>query len=141
MTDEQAVETAANKFYQAIEAVVSGGGTEPMQAAWHHTDQVTSKHPSGEWSVGWAEVSATWEIFASFGREDRGGSKVSGLTAHVYGDVAYTTSIFQAAPAWGAEKMMCTNILQRLDGEWKVIHHHADPSPGMQQALERILSE
>jgi hypothetical protein len=141
MTDEQAVETATRKFYQAIEAVVSGQGTGLMKEVWHHTDKVTSKHPSGEWSIGWDEVSATWEIFASFGREDRGGSSVSGVAAHVYGDLAYTTSIFQASPAWGAEKILCTNSLQRLAGEWKIIHHHADSSPGMQKALERILAE
>jgi ketosteroid isomerase-like protein len=142
MTPEQeAVETAARRFYGAIEDMISGRGLETMRSAWHHTDRVTSKHPSGEWSHGWEEVWATWQVFSSFGREDRGGSKVLSLSANVYGDFAYTTSVFQASPSWGGEKLMCTNVLQRLDGKWKVIHHHADPSPAMAAALEKMLEQ
>lgn len=63
------------------------------------------------------------------------------ISTWVYGDVAYTTSVFQASPAWGGEKMMCTNVLQRLEGQWKIIHHHADPSPAMAEALEKMLDE
>lgn len=139
--DERDVEAAARFFYAAIEDMVSGRGLEKMWAAWHHTDRVTSKHPSGEWSHGWEEVSATWTVFGGFGREDRGGSKLLNISCCVYGDIAYTTSVFQASPAWGAEKMMCTNVLQRLDGRWKIIHHHADPSPAMGAALEKMLGE
>ena len=112
-----------------------------MRAAWHHTPRVTSKHPSGEWSHGWEEVWETWKVFSSFGRNDRGGSELLSLQACVYGDLAYTTGIFRASPAWGAEKMMCTNVLQRIDGQWKIVHHHADPSPGMARALEKMLEE
>ena len=140
-SEQEAVEAAARRFYDAIEDMVSGRGLQAMQSAWHHHDRVTSKHPSGEWSQGWEEVWATWQVFASFGRDDRGGSKVLSLGAHLYGDVAYTTSIFQASPAWGGEKVMCTNVLQRLDGRWKVVHHHADPSPKMAAALEKMLEE
>lgn len=137
--DEREVLAATQRFYAAIEDMVSGRGLDAMRAAWHHTDRVTSKHPSGEWSTGWEEVWETWKVFSSFGRDDRGGSKLLSLEAYVYGDVAYTTGIFQASPAWGAEKMMCTNVLQRIDGQWKIIHHHADPSPGMARALEKML--
>jgi hypothetical protein len=140
-TDEREVEAAARRFYDAIEEMVSGRGLDAMQAAWHHTSRVTSKHPSGEWAHGWDEVWATWQVFSSFGREDRGGSKLVSITACAYGDIAYTTAVFQASPAWGLEKMMCTNVLQRIDGRWKVIHHHADPSPGMAAALEKMLEE
>jgi ketosteroid isomerase-like protein len=140
-TDREEVEAAARRFYDAIEEMISGRGLDGMRGAWHHTDRVTSKHPSGEWSRGWDEVWATWEIFSSFGRQDRGGSKLLSMGAHVYGDVAYTTSVFQAAPKWGGEKLMCTNVLQRINGQWKVIHHHADPGPAMQAALEQMLKE
>lgn len=138
---EHEVMKAANRFYDAIEQMVSGQGIEAMRNAWHHTDRVTGGHPSGEWSQGWEEVWATWEVFSSFGRADRGGSKIRGLKAYVYGDVAYTTCIFTASPAWGAESLACTNVLQRIDGVWKVIHHHADKSPAMGAALERIAKE
>jgi ketosteroid isomerase-like protein len=136
--DEQEVVKAAQRFYDAIESMVSGRGLEPMREAWHHTDRVTGGHPSGEWAQGWEEVWATWEVFSSFGREDRGGSSIRNLRAYVYGDVAYTTCVFMASPGFGGDTLSCTNVLQRIDGQWKVIHHHADKSPAMGAALERI---
>lgn len=138
MNDEELVLAAARNFYDAIEKLVGGEGLEAMRAAWHHTDRVTSGHPSGDWAVGWDEVWATWEVFAAFGRNDRGGSEVRGLKAYVYGDVAYTTCIFVASPAFGGESLACTNVLHRANGVWKIVHHHADKAPGMGAALERL---
>ena len=40
--------------------------------------------------------------------------------------------------AFGGDALSCTNVLQRIDGEWKVIHHHADKSAKMGAALEEI---
>jgi ketosteroid isomerase-like protein len=136
--DEEEVISAAKRFYDAIEQMVAGKGLEAMRAAWHHSDQVTSGHPSGEWAEGWDEVWATWEVFAAFGRADRAGSKTRSLKAYVYGDIAYTTCIFIASPAFGGDSLACTNVLHRADGAWKVVHHHADKSPKMGAALEKI---
>lgn len=141
MTEQAAVEAATRRFYDAIEDMTAGRGLDAMRSAWHHTADVTSKHPSGDWAQGWDEVWATWELFGSFGRVGNEGSKLLSLISHVYGEVAYCTSIFQAAPKWGGEKMMCTNILLKLDGEWRLVHHHADPSPAMAVALEKMISE
>jgi ketosteroid isomerase-like protein len=140
-SDESDVRDATVRFYDAIEAMVSGKGLGPMQAAWHHTERVTSKHPSGEWAQGWEEVLATWKVFASFGRDGRGGSRIRDLSVHVYGDVAYTTCIFIASPAFGGDALACTNVLHRSGGAWKVVHHHVDKSPSMGAALEKIAQE
>ncbi len=139
--DEEEVCAAATRFYDAIETMVSGGGLEPMRDAWHHTDRVTGGHPSGEWALGWDEIWATWEVFAPFGAPGRGGSRIRDLTAHVYGDVAYTTCVFVGSPAFGGDSLACTNVLHRVDGVWKIIHHHADKSPKMAAALEKIATE
>jgi len=138
---EREVEAALRRFYDAIETMVVGGGPEAMAAAWHHTDRVTSRHPIDEWSVGWDAIWATWQFTASFGRAERGGSKLLSHKTYVYGDVAYATVAFQASPAWGGEKIVCTNVLAKLEGAWKIVHHHADPSPAMAAAMERMLAE
>lgn len=138
---EREVEKAVLRFYDAIETMVIGGGLDAIGDTWHHTDRVTVRHPMDEWAVGWEEVLATWKSITGFGRPDRGGGKVLSLKAYVYGDFAYVTIVFKAAPSWGGDKLMCTDILSRMDGVWKVIHHHADPSPSMQPALEKMLSE
>lgn len=139
--EEREVEAAARRFYDAIETMGSGGGLEAMREVWHHTDRVTSRHPIDDWAEGWEEVWATWQAVAAFGRADRGGGKVLRIRSYVYGDFAYTIVVFQTAPSVGGEKFMCTNILLKKDGVWKVIHHHADPSPAMQVALERMATE
>ena len=141
MSEEQQVERALRAFYGAIEDMVSGRGLDAMRAAWHHNERVTSKHPISDWAAGWEEVWATWEIAGTFGRADRGGSQLVSTKIQVYGDIAYAASVFQAAPTWGGERLPCTNVLQRLDGAWKIIHHHADSGPGMAAALERMIAE
>lgn len=142
MTNEdEAVHAATLRFYAAIEDIVSGRGPASMKDAWHHTDRVTGGHPSGDWAQGWDEVLATWEVFASFGRTDRGGSSVRSAKVHVYGDMAYATALFVASPAWGGETLACTNVLEKRDGVWKIIHHHADKSPAMGKALEKIIAD
>lgn len=139
--EEKEVYQATERFYQAIEDLVSGRGLERMRNAWHQNDRVTSGHPSGEWSQGWDEVWASWQVFASFGRSDRGGSKIRDLKVRVYGDVAYAICIFEASAGFGGDSIPCTNVLHRMNGEWKIVHHHADKSPAMGAALERIAKE
>jgi ketosteroid isomerase-like protein len=138
-SEEEAVRAAAMRFYDAIEQMASGRGLDAMEQAWHHSDGVTSGHPSGDWAEGWDQVWATWQVFASFGAEGRGGTHVRDLKARVYGDVAYTTCTFIAAPAFGGERLACTNVLARIGGEWKVVHHHADKSLAMGAALEKLV--
>jgi hypothetical protein len=138
---ENEVKEATRRFYDAIEHIVSGRGPAAMSEAWHHNDRVTGGHPNGGWAIGWDELWSTWEVFAGFGRADRGGSSIRDLEAHVYGDIAYTTCIFTASPAWGGEDLACTNVLQRIDGVWKIIHHHADKGPKMGESLEKMLGE
>jgi ketosteroid isomerase-like protein len=140
-SDESQVRAATIRFYDAIEALVSGKGIELMKQACHHTDRVTGGHPSGEWAQGWDEVLATWTVFGGFGHPQRGGSRIRDLRVYVYGDIAYTTCIFIASPAFGADALACTNVIHRVDGEWKVIHHHADKSPKMGAALEKIAED
>jgi ketosteroid isomerase-like protein len=137
---EDRVRAATLRFYQAIETMIVGGGAGPMRDAWHHGPQVTSSHPTGDWANGWEEVAATWDVFASFGKAGDGGTQVRDLKVFVFGDVAYTTSVFIASPKWGGAKLNCTNVLRRIDGVWKIIHHHPDKAPSMEASMEKMVS-
>jgi len=141
MTVEDEVCKAAMGMYDGLNDMTTGGGVERIKAAWEHSDRVTAGHPSGEWSQGWDEIVVGFEIFASFGKPGRGGASVRGMKAHVYGDVAYTTCLFTVAPAFGGETLACTNVLRRVDGVWKIIHHHADKAPAMGAAAEKFARE
>jgi hypothetical protein len=138
MTIEEEVCAAAMRFYDGIDEMVSGRGIDKIKEAWEHSDRVTGGHPNGEWSQGWAEIAVGFELFSALGRADRGGVKVRSMKAHVYGDVAYTTCLFTASPAFGGETLACTNVLRRVEGVWKIIHHHADKSPLMGAAAEKF---
>jgi hypothetical protein len=139
--DEEEVLAAAKRFYDAIEHMATGKGLAPMHEAWHQTSRATTSHPIGGWAYGWDEILATWGVFDVIGRESMGGNHFIDMKVFVYGDTAYTTCIFVAGPLLGSAKINCTNIFQRVNGAWKVIHHHPDQSPTMAAAIEKIASE
>jgi len=140
MNVEEEVCAAAMKMYEGFGDMETGRGVDKLKSAWEHSDRVTAGHPSGEWSEGWAEIVVGFDLFAALGRPDRGGSSVRSMKAHVYGDVAYTTCLFTISPAFGGETLACTNVLRRVDGVWKVIHHHADRAPALGVAAEKLAS-
>jgi len=76
MSDEADVLKAATNFYGALETLLSGGGTEAMRAAWHHTPRVTSAHPMGDWAYGWEEVQGRKVPVVLFRGRDHGFAKV-----------------------------------------------------------------
>jgi ketosteroid isomerase-like protein len=137
--DENEVLTAIRRFYQAIEDMVEGKGAGAMREAWDHGPRVTSSHPTGDWANGWDEVAATWDVFASFGKKGNGGTQIQDIKVFLFGDVAYTTSVFVASPSWGGAKLNCTNVLRRLGGVWKVIHHHPDKAPSMETSMTKMI--
>jgi ketosteroid isomerase-like protein len=136
--EEEEVRAAVVRFYDALEAMMRGRGTALMKDAWHQTPRVTASHPMGEWSHGWDELLATWDIVGGLGAEENGGSSIRELRVHLYGDVAYTTCVFIAAPRFGSATMNCTNVLHRDGGVWKLVHHHADKSQNLERGLEAI---
>lgn len=48
ISDESEVRAATVRFYDALEALISGKGSGPMQEVWHHTGRVTTGHPRGD---------------------------------------------------------------------------------------------
>ena len=140
-SDEEAVRAATLRFYAALEHLLCGRGTEPMKASWHHTPNVTTAHPMGDWSYGWDEILASWEAIGESGSEDAAGSSLRDLRVHVYGDVAYTTAVFVAAPKFGSVDLKVTNILHRARGEWRIVHHHADKAPAVEAVHVKMAEE
>lgn len=138
-SEEEAVRAATIKLYEAIEDMATGRGLDRMSDAWHHIDETSTGHPIDNWALGWDSVWTTWQAAAVFGRADRGGGKVLGMNVFVNGDNAHALTTFKAAPAWGGGVMSCTNVLRKIDGQWKVVHHHADKSPEMAKALEAMI--
>jgi ketosteroid isomerase-like protein len=134
--DDAAARAAVERFYAALESLITGHGTDLMKLAWHHTDAVTAAHPLGDWSYGWEEILATWEVVAGIGSPENGGSRIRNLQVRAYGDMAYSTCVFVAGARFGGATVNCTNVLVRDDGDWKIVHHHADKSREIEEGLE-----
>ena len=137
---EEEATQAIYKFYDALDQLLRGKGSAAMNEVWHHGPNVTTSHPFGDWARGWAEVSATWEeslaVWALYkgheGRSDTVG-KVEGLRVVVVGDMALATCVFKGLMYMSEGPLRltanCTNAAQRIDGVWKLVHHHADQAP------------
>src|SRR5262249_38829227 len=137
-TEEEEVKAAAHRFYDALEQIIAGRGPEAMEMAWHHTQRVSTAHPIGDWSHGWEEGGAAWKVIADSGKAENPGTRVRDVRAHVRGDMAYVTCVFIASPAFGSIEMNTTDVLEKIGGSWKVVHHHADKAPKVEETFNKL---
>ena len=152
-TETDGARAAILEFYQALDDLLSGKGTQRMSEAWHHDDRVTTVHPFGHWSRGWEEVFVTWnEIAAVFSfyrghreRQDAIGG-IHDLRVSVLGDVAYGIGVYKSVLYLPDRELTmsvnCTNIAHQRDGVWKLVHHHPDQATSDYQArLAQMVEE
>jgi ketosteroid isomerase-like protein len=149
--DDEAATKALYEFYDALDDLLQAKGTRRMSDIWHHGDYVTAAHPFGGWARGWAEVWATWEeaaaVFAVYKGHAARNEPIGGIhefNLAVRGDVAYCTSIYKSTLYMSDTvlrlKANCTDIAHRVDGVWKLVHHHADQAPpDWQAAIGRMV--
>jgi ketosteroid isomerase-like protein len=152
-TETDRARAAILRFYQALDELLLGKGIQGMSDAWHHDDCVTTVHPFGHWSRGWDEVFATWEevaeVFGFYHGHDERQDGIGGihdLRINVLGDVAYGIGVYKSRLYLPKSELIlsvnCTNIVQKRDGVWKVIHHHPDQAPpDYQSSLARMVEE
>lgn len=129
MTPEATAVAAANlAFYRALEA----RDVSHMAEVWLHDPSASCVHPGWHRLDGWGEISRSWEnIFSnsrpwSVGCED--------VRIAIAGDFAWVTCVevivpFGADDEEEAARMQATNLFGRVDGEWRMVHHHASPTP------------
>ena len=126
--DATAVAAANLAFYQALEA----RDLATMGTVWLQDDSASCVHPGWHRLDGWDEIERSWEnIFANsrpwtVSCED--------VRIAVAGELAWVTCVevivpFGAEEGSDAARMQATNLFGRVDGEWRLLHHHASPSP------------
>ncbi len=133
---EGEVRAAFDAFYAALNRVVNRDAG-PMADAWWHTPDVSASHPMGDWTVGWDLLAVTWEEFARF--FVRGTVEVENVTLHVVGDFAYAFNVevvFLETPTGLIRfRSNATNVFRREAGAWRLVHHHADKAPVLEQSV------
>ena len=127
------------------ETALHNGDAGPRIAMWSHGEPVTL-FGAVMGGSGWAEIEPIFQrLGASFSDCQSYESEV--IAAGASDDLAYTvayehtTASIHGAPR-AAYALRVTTVFRREDGEWKVVHRHADPlgSPAASGVLERLAS-
>ncbi len=134
--------TTLARQVEAEEALHNGDPTPRMQM-WSTQDPVTLLGAATSGS-GWDEVS---RIFRGLGARfsDCTSYRFELVAAGVSGDLAYTvgfehTSVSMDGVPVEPYTLRVTHVYRRENGEWKIVHRHADsvPDPGSLRAVSII---
>ena len=137
--------TATMPRLRQAETALHNGDAGPRMAMWSHDDSVTL-FGGVMGGSGWAEIEPIFQrLGASFSDCQSFDNEV--IAAGASDDLAYTVayehttaSVHGGPPA--AYVLRVTTVFRREDGEWKVVHRHADPlgSPTAGDVLQQLAS-
>lgn len=119
---------------QALDAFVKGD-PEPKKKLYSRRDAATLANPLGPPARGWQRVSEALERAASHLREGEalGFERIS---EYATPELAYIVEIERYHGRVGAggeiapNSLRVTTVFRRENGEWRIVHRHADPIVG-----------
>ena len=121
------------------------GNPEPVKDLFSHREDVTLANPYGPPVRGWDEVAKSIEHAASL-RSDGTFLGWQIVAQYITAELAYVVQVEQAEAKIGAREditpyaVRATMIFRPEEGEWKVVHRHADPITTPQPA-ESVIQE
>jgi ketosteroid isomerase-like protein len=133
------------EHYQLALGEFVKGNPEPVKKLYSHRDDVTLANPLGPPARGWEQVAATVERAASNFRD---GEMVGfeTIAKYVTPELAYAVWLERANVKMGGMEdfapstLRVTMVFRAEDGNWKVVHRHADPITTAQPA-ESVIQE
>jgi len=116
----------------AAERAIHEGHADPRSDTWSHADPVSL---FGAWlpiRTGWAEVGEAFKrVAAQF--SDLREYRFEVVAAGASGDLAYTIGFEHSTVSVNGTPrtytLRATHVYRREDGEWKIVHRHADRPP------------
>jgi ketosteroid isomerase-like protein len=139
MSAEDEVRKASQQFYSGL-TQMANGHKESMTDVWSHSKTVSTMHPIGGRQLGWESVKDSFEQVAQLATE--GKVELKDQLIRVVGDMACEIGIEQGQFKLNGEQVginqRVTNVYQRENNGWKIIHHHTDLSPAMMDVLSRL---
>jgi len=141
-TTEQDVRQAIRRLHAAMNSLMSGDASA-IKALCSRRDDVTAFLGWGGYEKGRAQVGERWEWA---GRQFKGGGPVTyeTVTTIITGELAYTTEIetirvqvdgMDAPTQWSNR---VTHIFRLEDGEWRLVHRHANRLEGRYTPSTRL---
>jgi ketosteroid isomerase-like protein len=123
------VTRANQEFYDSFEHL----DIARMDGIWAHQAYVTCIHPGWTLRVGWPAVRDSWVLI--FNNTFSMKFELTEMQVQVAGDLAWvicTENIVaqQSADERTESRVLATNLFERVDGEWRIIHHHGSPVMG-----------
>lgn len=119
--DRQAVRDLNRRFYEAHERK----RLDEMAALWSHGPDVICIHPGWPILRGWAAVEDSWRrIFAAPSANQ---FIVTNEQLNIASGVAWMTLDENLMSGAGTGTIAATNIFLKIDGTWKIVHHHGSP--------------
>jgi ketosteroid isomerase-like protein len=129
-SEVKAVRRANGTFYAALNAVFKGN-LQPMKEIWSHADDVTYLGPDGSFRMGWQATLKDWEKQAA--RKLGGNVEPKQIRVTVGRDLAVVQNyevgenVIDGKPT--KVRIRATNLYRKEDGKWKMIGHHTDLLP------------
>jgi ketosteroid isomerase-like protein len=117
------------------------GDSGPRKMLWSHKDPVTVLG-AAKTVGGWPEVESLFDWLAS--NFSNGAMYELDVTAAgVSGDLGYVVGAEHSSASVGGEPLAAialrvTLIFRREGGEWKEVHRHADPIPGIRSTHDQL---
>jgi ketosteroid isomerase-like protein len=137
------VDDLIERYHRALDAFYKGN-PEPVKELYSHREDVTLANPLvGLPAIGWERVAETIEHASS---QFRDGEVVAfeNVTRYVTPELAYVVEIERGKFKVGGREdlapsaLRVTMVFRPEDGEWKVVHRHADPTTTVQPAASVI---
>lgn len=124
-TEDGKVLEANRNFYTALQDL----SLEKMDAIWLQEDWVKCVHPGWNLLEGWKTIRESWQTF--FEATDSMRITVGVQSVRVDGSTAWVCCTEDVTSAAGRStssgSAQATNIFERRDGAWYLVHHHASP--------------
>ena len=128
--DIEDVEAASQSFYTALSVLDDG---TRMEAVWANTPYVTYVGPSStSIIVGWDAQKRYWKSFNTefVSRQ----AAITDVRVHVVGNLAWQIGLEVGHALMGDGSTrnidwVVTNVVEKIDGRWLIVSHHAQPRP------------
>lgn len=125
-----------NAFYEALERADLDG----MMAVWAEDEDIVCVHPGRPRLVGQEQVRESWAQIFSGGPQARVHVSqqvlVSGMMIAVHSVVESFTLLAETRGDARPMPAVATNVYQRVGAGWRMVAHHASPSPAPSKPAE-----
>ena len=136
MTEIDALLEANAAFYRAFESLE----IDRMEAVWLSAPYITCVHPGWQRLVGWGPVMESWRRIFDGTLAMR--FTLGDVRAEIRGNVGWVVLTEGIASRHREGKVEAeveaTNVFERRDGRWLLVHHHGSPVHSPLDVPERI---